>query len=65
MSNVSIVGSDKWGHGFGIVPKLDGTPPQDRKGAFGITYMLSGHNAVDMVNQSWSCVIMQVYSQIQ
>ena len=31
---LSIVGSDKWGHGFGIVPKLDGTPYKTDKGAF-------------------------------
>ena len=31
---LSIVASDKWGHGFGILPKLDGTPYKTEKGAF-------------------------------
>ena len=31
---LSIVASDKWGHGFGSLPKLDGTPYKTEKGAF-------------------------------
>ena len=31
---LSIVASDKWGHGFGTLPKLDGTPYKTEKGAF-------------------------------
>ena len=31
---LSIVASEKWGHGFGILPKLDGTPYKTEKGAF-------------------------------
>ena len=31
---LSIVASDKWGHGFGTLPKLDGTPYKTDKGAF-------------------------------
>ena len=31
---LSIVASDKWGHGFGILPKADGTPYNTDKGAF-------------------------------
>ena len=31
---LSIVGSAKWGHNFGTLPKLDGTPYQTEKGAF-------------------------------
>ena len=31
---LSIVGSEKWGHGFGTLPKLDGTPYKTDKGAF-------------------------------
>ena len=31
---LSIVASDKWGHGFGSLPKLDGTPYKTDKGAF-------------------------------
>jgi hypothetical protein len=31
---LSIVCSDKWGHGFGIIPKVDGTPYNTDKGAF-------------------------------
>ena len=31
---LSIVASDKWGHGFGTLPKADGTPYQTDKGAF-------------------------------
>ena len=31
---LSIVASDKWGHGFGVLPKLDGAPYKTDKGAF-------------------------------
>ena len=31
---LSIVASSKWGHGFGTLPKLDGTPYKTEKGAF-------------------------------
>ena len=31
---LSIVASDKWGHGFGVLPKVDGTPYKTDKGAF-------------------------------
>ncbi len=31
---LSIVASKKWGHGFGTLPKLDGTPYKTDKGAF-------------------------------
>ena len=31
---LSIVGSSKWGHGFGTLPKIDGTPYKTDKGAF-------------------------------
>ena len=31
---LSIVASKKWGHGFGDLPKLDGTPYKTEKGAF-------------------------------
>ena len=31
---LSIVGSKKWGRGFGDLPKLDGTPYKTEKGAF-------------------------------
>ena len=31
---LSIVASEKWGHGFGTLPKLDGTPYKTDKGAF-------------------------------
>ena len=31
---LSIVGSSKWGHGFGSLPKKDGTPYATEKGAF-------------------------------
>lgn len=31
---LSIVCSDKWGHGFGTIPKADGTPYATEKGAF-------------------------------
>ncbi len=31
---LSIVCSDKWGHGFGTIPKADGTPYSTEKGAF-------------------------------
>lgn len=31
---LSIVASDKWGHGFGELPKLDGKPYKTDKGAF-------------------------------
>ena len=31
---LSIVASEKWGHGFGTLPKADGTPYATEKGAF-------------------------------
>ena len=31
---LSIVASEKWGHGFGTLPKIDGTPYSTEKGAF-------------------------------
>ena len=31
---LSIVASEKWGHGFGTLPKLDGAPYKTDKGAF-------------------------------
>ena len=31
---LSIVASDKWGHGYGTLPKADGTPYATEKGAF-------------------------------
>ena len=31
---LAIVCSDKWGHGFGTIPKADGTPYATDKGAF-------------------------------
>ncbi len=31
---LSIVASDKWGHGYGTLPKIDGTPYATDKGAF-------------------------------
>jgi len=31
---LSIVASEKWGHGYGPIPKVDGTPYNTDKGAF-------------------------------
>ena len=31
---LSIVASEKWGHGFGTLPKLNGEPYKTEKGAF-------------------------------
>lgn len=31
---LAIVASDKWGHGYGTLPKADGTPYATEKGAF-------------------------------
>ena len=31
---LAIVCSDKWGHGFGTLPRADGTPYATEKGAF-------------------------------
>ena len=31
---LAIVASEKWGHGFGTLPKADGTPYATEKGAF-------------------------------
>ena len=31
---LSIVASDKWGHGYGTLPKTDGSPYKTEKGAF-------------------------------
>ena len=30
---LSIVASEKWGHGYGTLPKVDGTPYKTEKGA--------------------------------
>ena len=40
---LSIVGSKKWGHGFGDLPKLDGTHTRQRRVHFAIILALSGH----------------------
>ena len=31
---LAIVASDKWGHNFGVLPKVDGSPYKTEKGAF-------------------------------
>ena len=31
---LAIVASEKWGHGYGTLPKADGTPYKTEKGAF-------------------------------
>ena len=40
---LSIVASEKWGHGFGVLPKLDGAPYKTDKGAFRTTLVQFGH----------------------
>ena len=31
---LAVIASDKWGHGYGTLPKADGTPYRTEKGAF-------------------------------
>jgi len=31
---LSIVASEKWGHNYGVLPRIDGTPYKTEKGAF-------------------------------
>ena len=40
---LSIVASDKWGHGFGTLPKADGTPYATERVHFAIILALYGH----------------------
>ena len=49
---LSIVASEKWGHGFGVLPKLDGAPYKTDKGAFRkiILYNLSNQTNWTMVD---------------
>ena len=39
---LAIVCSDKWGHGFGTLPKADGLPMLLRRVLFAIILVLSG-----------------------
>ena len=48
---LSIVASSKWGHGFGTLPKLDGTPYKTDKGAF------RNHPCTIWAQQRWSWLI--------
>jgi len=48
---LSIVASTKWGHGFGDLPKLDGTPYKTDKGAF------RNHPCTIWAQQRWSWLI--------
>ena len=48
---LSIVASKKWGHGFGDLPRLDGTPYKTEKGAF------RNHPCTIWAQQNWSWLI--------
>ena len=48
---LSIVASIKWGHGFGDLPKLDGTPYKTDKGAF------RNHPCTIWAQQRWTWLI--------
>ena len=48
---LSIVASEKWGHGFGDLPKADGTPYKTTKGAFRNHPALCGQ--VFVLNWRW------------
>ena len=48
---LSIVASDKWGYGFGDLPKLDGTPYKTDKGAF------RNHPCTIWAQHRWSWLI--------
>ena len=43
---LSIVASEKWGHGFGVLPKLNGEPYKTDKGAFRNHLVLFGHRLI-------------------
>ena len=49
---LSIVASDKWGHGFGTLPKLDGTPYATEKGAF------RNHPCTVWAQDNWTWLIL-------
>ena len=52
---LSIVASEKWGHGYGTLPKVDGTPYKTDKGAFRnhpCTKWASEH-----INNAWWLII--------
>ena len=49
---LSIVASDKWGHGFGSLPKLDGTPYKTDKGAF------RNHPCTVWAQDNWTWLIV-------
>ena len=46
---LAIVASTKWGHGFGKLPKLDGTPYLTDKGAFRCPPFFSHYNILFIV----------------
>ena len=48
---LAIVASDKWGHNFGTLPKLDGTPYKTDKGAF------RNHPCTVWAQSHWSWLI--------
>ena len=48
---LSIVASKKWGHGFGDLPRLDGTQYKTEKGAF------RNHPCTIWAQQNWSWLI--------
>ena len=48
---LSIVASKKWGHGFGDLPRLDGSPYKTEKGAF------RNHPCTIWAQQNWSWLI--------
>ena len=45
---LSIIASEKWGHGFGELPKLDGKPYKQKKVHFAIIPVLSGHQILSL-----------------
>lgn len=49
---LSIVASDKWGHGFGSLPKLDGTAYKTDKGAF------RNHPCTIWAQDNWTWLIV-------
>ena len=45
---LAIVASEKWGHGFGILPKVDGEPYNTEKVHFVIILARFGHRLISV-----------------
>ena len=51
---LAIVASKEWGHDFGSLPKLDGTPYKTSKGAF------RGHPCTIWAQDNWTWLVLPI-----